>query len=77
MYVADIGEKLSKRSAPSPRAPTSDGTSGKAALSSSSRQLEPHPRSEAGMTWPVVEYDHTDPLLVAPAITGVLSSIAR
>ncbi len=30
------------------------------------------PRSEAGLTWPLVEYDHNDPLLQrAAAITGV------
>lgn len=29
------------------------------------------PRSEAGMTWPIVEFDHTDPLLNRAAITGL------
>jgi hypothetical protein len=33
-----------------------------------------NPRSEAGMTWPVVEYDHRDPIFGVNrfAITGVL-----
>jgi hypothetical protein len=29
------------------------------------------PRSESGMTWPVAEFDHRDPLLQRAAITGV------
>jgi hypothetical protein len=29
-------------------------------------------RDEPGLTWPVVEYDHTDPLLQRAAITGVI-----
>jgi len=29
-------------------------------------------RTEAGMTWPVVEYDHRDPLFQRAAITGVV-----
>jgi len=30
-----------------------------------------NPRSAPGLTWPVVEYDHTDPLLGRTAITGI------
>jgi hypothetical protein len=30
-----------------------------------------NPRSEAGMTWPVAEFDHRDPLFSRAAITGV------
>jgi hypothetical protein len=29
-------------------------------------------RTEAGLTWPVVEYDHRDPLFQRAAITGVI-----
>ena len=30
-----------------------------------------NPRGDASMTFPIVEFDHTDPLLRRPAITGV------
>lgn len=30
-----------------------------------------NPRSDSAMTWPIVEFDHTDPILTRPAITGV------
>lgn len=34
-----------------------------------------NPRSEAGITWPIVEYDHSDPLLQRmAAITGVIAN---
>jgi len=36
-------------------------------------QVDPaRQRSEAGLTWPVVEYDHRDPLFTRTAITGVI-----
>jgi hypothetical protein len=36
------------------------------------RQVEvANPRSDAAMTWPIAEYDHTDPLLNRAAITGL------
>jgi hypothetical protein len=31
-----------------------------------------NPRSEPGLTWPIAEYDHRDPLLQRAAITGVI-----
>ena len=38
-------------------------------------QVDPtRQRDEAGLTWPIVEFDHRDPLFQRAAVTGVIVS---
>ena len=75
MYVADIGESLIEEISPV----TAGANLGWSLWEGSYRYLGAqgvdlaNPRSEAGLTWPVVEYDHRDPLLPPrDAITGLV-----
>ena len=62
--VADIGQNIVEEISPVTPARTSAGTCGKAASTTSiARSTWPNPRSDAAMTWPIAEFDHTDPLL--------------
>jgi hypothetical protein len=73
MFVADIGQNIVEEISPvSPGANLGwnkwEGSyryAGRSGIDMSS------PRGEAGMTWPVAEFDHRDPLLQRAAITGV------
>jgi hypothetical protein len=75
MYVADIGEAFIEEISPV----TSGANLGWSRWEGSYRYLgaqgldAANPRSEEGLTWPVVEYDHRDPLLPPrDAITGLI-----
>ena len=75
MYVADIGESLIEETSPV----TAGANLGWSTWEGSYRYAGlqgvdlANPRSEVGLTWPVVEYDHADPLLPPrDAITGLI-----
>jgi glucose/arabinose dehydrogenase len=77
MYLADIGQNVVEEISPVTAGANLGWNKWEASFAFTNQQVEltnPKPRSEAGMTWPVVEYDHRDPLLEPTkkaAITGV------
>jgi glucose/arabinose dehydrogenase len=72
MYVADIGQNIVEEISPVTAGANLGWNKWEGSYKYVSRQVDlSAPRSEAGMTWPVGEYDHTDPLLTRAAITGV------
>jgi len=72
MYVADIGQNVVEEISPVTLGANLGWNKWEGSYKYVSRQVDlTAPRSEAGMTWPVAEYDHTDPLLQRAAITGV------
>jgi hypothetical protein len=72
MYVADIGQNVVEEISPVTLGANLGWNTWEGSYKYVSRQVDlTAPRSEAGMTWPVAEYDHTDPLLQRAAITGV------
>jgi glucose/arabinose dehydrogenase len=75
MYLADIGQNVVEEISPVTAGANLGWSKWEASYAFTNQQVElSNPRSEAGMTWPVVEYDHRDPLLTPTkraAITGV------
>jgi hypothetical protein len=75
MLVADIGQNQVEEISPVTAGANLGWVKweGSYKYASANRQVDmTDPRSEAGLTWPLVEYDHKDPLLVGlVAITGV------
>ncbi|HYE88995.1 MAG TPA: PQQ-dependent sugar dehydrogenase [Vicinamibacterales bacterium] len=72
MYVADIGQNVVEEISPVTAGANLGWNKWEGSFRYVSRQVDlANPRSEAGMTWPVAEYDHTDPLLTRAAVTGV------
>ena len=72
MYVADIGQNVVEEISPVTIGANLGWNKWEGSYKYVSRQVDlTSPRSEAGLTWPVAEYDHTDPLLTRAAITGV------
>jgi glucose/arabinose dehydrogenase len=75
MFLADIGQNVVEEISPVTAGANLGWSKWEASYMFTSQQVElSKPRSEAGMTWPVVEYDHRDPLLEGTkraAITGV------
>ena len=72
MYVADIGQNVVEEISPVTIGANLGWNKWEGSYRYVSRQVDPsQPRSEAGMTWPIAEFDHTDPLLNRAAITGV------
>jgi len=72
MYVADIGQNIVEEISPVTAGANLGWNKWEGSYKYVSRQVDvAEPRSEAGMTWPVAEYDHTDPLLTRAAVTGV------
>jgi glucose/arabinose dehydrogenase len=72
MYVADIGQNMVEEVSPVTRGANLGWNTWEGSYRYVDRQIElANPRSEAGITWPVVEFDHRDPLLQRVAITGV------
>jgi hypothetical protein len=72
MYVADIGQNIVEEISPVTAGANLGWNKWEGSYKYVSRQVDlTGPRSEAGMTWPVAEYDHTDPLVARAAITGV------
>jgi glucose/arabinose dehydrogenase len=72
MYVADIGQNIVEEISPVTIGANLGWNKWEGSYKYVNRQIDlTAPRSEAGLTWPVAEYDHTDPLLQRAAITGV------
>jgi glucose/arabinose dehydrogenase len=75
MYVADIGQNIVEEISPVTRGANLGWNKWEGSYRYANRSIDlANPRSETGMTWPVAEYDHTDPLLGRVAITGVYVS---
>jgi glucose/arabinose dehydrogenase len=72
MYVADIGQNVVEEVSPVTAGANLGWNKWEGSYKYVSRQVDlAQPRSDAAMTWPVAEYDHTDPLLTRAAVTGV------
>ena len=72
MYVADIGQNIVEEISPVTIGANLGWNKWEGSYKYVSRQVDlTAPRSEAGMTWPIAEFDHTDPLLNRAAVTGV------
>jgi hypothetical protein len=74
MYVADIGDQIVEEISPVTAGANLGWNKWEGSYRYANRTISlEHPRSESGLTFPVVEFDHTDPLLVTRyAITGVV-----
>ncbi|MBY0492998.1 MAG: PQQ-dependent sugar dehydrogenase [Cyanobacteria bacterium] len=74
MYVADIGQNVVEEISPVTSGANLGWNKWEASYKYVRRQVDlTDPRSEAGLTWPVAEFDHTDALMInnRAAITGV------
>jgi glucose/arabinose dehydrogenase len=72
MYVADIGQNIVEEISPVTSGANLGWNAWEASFKYVNRQVDvANPRSDAAMTWPIVEYDHTDPLLNRAAVTGL------
>jgi glucose/sorbosone dehydrogenase len=73
MFMAEIGQNIVEEISPVTLGANLGWNKWEASFAYVSRQVSlANPRSEAGLTWPVVEYDHRDPLLLGQvAVTGV------
>jgi hypothetical protein len=72
MYVADIGQNIVEEISPVTAGANLGWNKWEGSYRFVNRQVDlTAPRSESGMTWPIAEYDHTDPLVQRAAITGV------
>lgn len=72
MYVADIGQNIVEEISPVTAGANLGWNKWEGSYKYVNRRVDTtEPRSEAGMTWPVAEYDHTDPLVTRAAVTGV------
>ncbi len=72
MYVADIGQNIVEEISPVTIGANLGWNKWEGSYKYVNRQVDlTGPRGEAGMTWPIAEFDHTDPLFTRSAITGV------
>jgi glucose/arabinose dehydrogenase len=72
MYVADIGQNVVEEISPVTSGANLGWNKWEGSYKYVSRQVDvSEPRSDKSLTWPVAEYDHTDPLVQRAAITGV------
>lgn len=72
MYLADIGQNIVEEISPVTAGANLGWNVWEASFKYVNRQVDvANPRSDPAMTWPIVEFDHTDPLLNRPAVTGV------
>jgi glucose/arabinose dehydrogenase len=72
MYVADIGQNVVEEISPVTIGANLGWNKWEGSYKHASRQVDlTNPRSEAGLVWPIAEFDHTDPLFNRAAITGV------
>ncbi|HWI20392.1 MAG TPA: PQQ-dependent sugar dehydrogenase [Vicinamibacterales bacterium] len=72
MFVADIGQNVVEEISPVTAGSNLGWNKWEGSYKYVNRQVDlTGPRTEAGMTWPVAEYDHTDPLVTRAAVTGV------
>lgn len=72
MYLADIGQNIVEEISPVTAGANLGWNVWEGSYRYGSRELVvSDPRSDSRMTYPVVEFDHRDPLLNRPAVTGV------
>jgi hypothetical protein len=72
MFVADIGQNIVEEISPVTAGANLGWNKWEGSFRYVNRQIDlAEPRSEAGLTWPIVEFDHRDPLFQRAAITGV------
>jgi hypothetical protein len=72
MFVADIGQNAVEEISPVTAGANLGWNRWEGSFAYANRQVDPsNQRSEPGLTWPIVEYDHDDPLFRRVAITGV------
>jgi hypothetical protein len=72
MWVADIGQNMVEEVSQVTSGANLGWNTWEGSYRYANRNIDlANPRSEPGMTWPVVEFDHRDPLLGRVAITGV------
>jgi hypothetical protein len=72
MFVADIGQNIVEEISPVTIGANLGWNLWEGSYKYANRQIDlTNPRSDPSMTWPVAEYDHTDPLLTRAAVTGV------
>jgi hypothetical protein len=72
MYVADIGQNLVEEISPVTAGANLGWNKWEGSFTYGPREVGiGNPRGEAGLTYPVIEFDHRDPLLNRPAVTGV------
>ena len=73
MFLADIGQNVVEEISPVTAGANLGWNKWEASFRYVARQVEvSNPRSEAGLTWPIAEYDHKDPILQrGAAVTGV------
>jgi hypothetical protein len=73
LFVADIGQNAVEEISPVTAGANLGWSKWEASFPYIKGQVDPaRQREEAGLTWPVVEYDHLDPLFQRAAITGVI-----
>jgi len=73
LYLADIGQNAVEEISPVTAGANLGWNKWEASFPYVNGQVDPSkPRTEEGMTWPVVEYDHRDPLFQRAAITGLI-----
>jgi glucose/arabinose dehydrogenase len=72
MYVADIGQNIVEEISPVTIGANLGWNKWEGSYAYVNRQVDmSNPRGDKTMTWPIAEFDHTDPLLQRAAITGV------
>ena len=72
MYVADIGQNIVEEISPVTIGANLGWNKWEGSYTYGAREVgTTNLRGEAGLTYPIVEFDHTDPLLRRPAVTGV------
>ena len=72
MFLADIGQNIVEEISPVTAGANLGWNKWEASYQFVKGQVDlANPRSEAGMTWPIVEFDHRDPLFQRAAVTGV------
>ena len=73
LYLADIGQNAVEEISPVIAGANLGWNKWEASFPYVKGQVDPtRQRDEAGMTWPVVEFDHRDPLFTRTAVTGVI-----
>jgi len=73
LYVADIGQNAVEEISPVTAGANLGWNKWEASFPYVKGQVDPaRQRDEAGLTWPIVEFDHRDPLFQRAAVTGVI-----
>ena len=73
LFVADIGQNAVEEISPVTAGANLGWNTWEASFPYVKGQVDPaRQRDEPGLTWPVVEYDHRDPLFQRAAITGLI-----